>query len=360
MRRKLIFPVLFLVAVFFTNCQKETIESSDNSNMNNFTETATQQAVDFKPDMEMYNSMYAANEARLAQLSGQASRECVETVMVPDDYSTIQEAIDAVCDGGNVIVKDGTYNEDLVVYKPGLHIKAIGDVTLNGSFFLTPDADDVKIQKFKIVSSGFAAFFANNVEGGEFMHNTVSGTGAIGVIYWRSNGISIKHNHVSGFEWGILSGNWLGDGYTSNYNMILNNTITGITGLSCIGLQGDSDYNMIIGNTVTSNPIWWNAGIMLNSWPGTDECDNNIVKNNIVSANGFNGIWVDDGGSNNTIGPNNTANSNAETGIMLDMFSSNNHVFNNTAVDNTICDIVDEGGTDNTYKNNTAECTSGF
>ncbi|MBR9682697.1 MAG: right-handed parallel beta-helix repeat-containing protein [Candidatus Aenigmarchaeota archaeon] len=33
MRRKLIFPVLFLVAVFFTNCQKEKLESSENSNM---------------------------------------------------------------------------------------------------------------------------------------------------------------------------------------------------------------------------------------------------------------------------------------------------------------------------------------
>ena len=355
MRRKLIFSVLFLAVIIYTGCQKETLESSGNSNMNN--STATQQAVDFKPDMEYINSMVASNEARLAQLSGKASRECVETVMVPNDYSTIQEAIDAVCDGGNVIVKNGTYNEDLTVYKPGLNIKAIGNVTLNGSFFLTSDADDVKIQKFNIVNSSFSAIFANNVDGGEFMQNTVSGTGGTGVLYWRSNGASIKNNHVSGHEWGIFLGTWLDDGFTSNNNKILNNTVTGITKYSCIGLQFNSDYNTIIGNTVTSNPIINNAGIMLNSWPeGNNSCDHNVVKNNVSSNNGFQGIWLDDGGSNNTIGPNNTANSNAETGIKLDMFSSNNHVFNNTALDNTICDIVDEGGTDNTYINNTAEC----
>ncbi|MEM3378725.1 MAG: hypothetical protein QXV09_05445 [Candidatus Bathyarchaeia archaeon] len=37
-----------------------------------------------------------------------------ETVIVPDDYRSIQEAINAVADGGTVFVRNGVYKEVLV------------------------------------------------------------------------------------------------------------------------------------------------------------------------------------------------------------------------------------------------------
>ena len=361
MRRKLIFPFLILLAVIYAGCQKETLESSNNSTEINVNETANYQAVEFQVDVEMFKTNYDDNEARLAKLSTQSKRDCMQTVWVPDDFLSIQEAVDAVCEGGNVFVNSGIYDEVVFITRPGIFLKAVGDVTVNGNIQALYTADNVRIHNFIINASVSSAVAFAFVEGGEAKHNTISGSGLIGVLAWGSNGISIKNNHVSGLEWGIMCATGLDDGSTCNNNMILNNTVTGITGLSCIGLQFNSDYNKIIGNTVTNNPITNNAGIMLNSWPeGDNSCDHNIVKNNVANNNGFQGIWVDDGGANNTIGPNNTANSNSETGIKLDMYSSNNHVFNNTALGNTVCDIVDEGGTDNTYKNNTVECTSGI
>ena len=73
---------------------------------------------------------------------------CLQTVFVPDDFPTIQEAIFAVCEYGNVFVKTGVYNESPGTLTPGIFIKAIGDVTLNGGFGIA--ADDVKIHGFKI------------------------------------------------------------------------------------------------------------------------------------------------------------------------------------------------------------------
>ena len=40
-----------------------------------------------------------------------------ETIVVPDDYGSIQEAINHAIDGDTVFVKSGTYHENLVVNK---------------------------------------------------------------------------------------------------------------------------------------------------------------------------------------------------------------------------------------------------
>jgi hypothetical protein len=42
------------------------------------------------------------------------------TITVPDDYSTIQEAVDAANSGDTIFVRAGTYNETVVIRKDGL------------------------------------------------------------------------------------------------------------------------------------------------------------------------------------------------------------------------------------------------
>jgi hypothetical protein len=42
------------------------------------------------------------------------------TITVPDDYSTIQEAVDAANSGDTIFVRAGTYNETVTIRKDGL------------------------------------------------------------------------------------------------------------------------------------------------------------------------------------------------------------------------------------------------
>ena len=103
MKSKLIFPILFLLVAFISSCQKQAIETTENAKQGIQNERNVPKIVAAEFDEAEYNQMLAANEARLAMI-GNSSRECVETATVPDDFATIQEAVDAVCDGGDVIV----------------------------------------------------------------------------------------------------------------------------------------------------------------------------------------------------------------------------------------------------------------
>jgi pectin methylesterase-like acyl-CoA thioesterase len=47
----------------------------------------------------------------------QQARTDLETIIVPDDYPTIQAAINAANDGDTIFVKIGTYYEHVVVNK---------------------------------------------------------------------------------------------------------------------------------------------------------------------------------------------------------------------------------------------------
>ena len=46
------------------------------------------------------------------------------TIYVPDDYLTIQAAVDAASPGGTIIVRDGTYTENVDVNKDHLTIQS--------------------------------------------------------------------------------------------------------------------------------------------------------------------------------------------------------------------------------------------
>ena len=70
------------------------------------------------------------------------------TITVPDDYASIQDAIDAASPGDTVFVKAGNYNEALLIDKP-LTLKGAGKnvVTLNGNFEVR--SGDVQIEGFQ-------------------------------------------------------------------------------------------------------------------------------------------------------------------------------------------------------------------
>lgn len=366
MKRLLFFTALFIAGTCFTSCQKESLKSTEGSN--NSIKSAHPEIDKLDIVSQKFSQMAARNEVRLARLGIDASRECVQTAIVPDDYATIQEAVDAVCEYGNVIVKSGTYNEDaVVIYKDGISVKAAGNVTLNGGFGIEDYVKDVRIQKFKIDMTnayyivGIGGFFNN---GCEIKQNTIYGSNHIGIYFRYCNNMSITKNTVSDgdIDYGIYIDAWFEGGMSCVNNKILNNTVIGINAQWAPGswgtgiqLRGDCDNNIVQGNEVYS--CLYGISLWL-SYADYERCDHNIVKNNISNDNVYSGIEIGLGGSNNTIGPNNTANNNGDYGIIFWDETIENHTFNNTALNNTFFDIVNLG-TDNSFKKNIAGSTYG-
>jgi len=368
MKTKLFVPVFFLILVFVTSCKKQANESFENQKLiENSENIENRKAVPAEFNNDVYQQMVADNDTRIAFLNqgNVRGRGCVHTAIVPDNYGTIQEAMDVVCDYGNIIVNSGTYNENVLINKPGLNIKAIGEVIVNGTFFLYSVADYVKIQRFTIKpvyngnSGSFNGIYGSGIKGAEIKQNIIVGNGndGFGIVLDNSNGNSIKQNQVSDFAWGIIFRS-VDEEKSSSNNTIQNNTVSGITYASCIGLEGNCDNNLIMGNLIAENTYTVNAGIFFyNYFSDGMLTDNNVIKNNEVTFNEWTGIWID-GGNKNTIGPNNICNNSyTDIGIYLSYTVTNTKVFNNTALYNEYCDFVFEDGADFSLQNNTFGCS---
>ncbi len=202
------------------------------------------------------------------------------TIYVPDNYVTIQEAVNASNGGDMIIVRDGTYTENIGVDK-SLTIRSE-----NGSAFTTVIAADSDLHVFR-VTADYVVINGFTVKGG----NDDEFYSKAGIyLFLDVDYCNISDNNAS----------YNGDG---------------------IWLHGSSN-NMIANNIANSNS---NYGIFLFSI-----CDNNILINNTVNSNNVTGIelW----GSNNNVIMNNTASGN-DRGICL-FDSSNNILIGNNASNN--------------------------
>lgn len=288
----------------FSSCTKDKMSGAENqASIKDFQETLKPTMIDDSKEAADFAAIIAAKSGRLAAKSAITLSACKKVVHVPAQYATIQEAVEAVCDGGKVMVSEGDYTEMVYVNKPGIEIKANGVVTLNGQFLLDVDADDVTIQQFNINPPAVGStmqqtgIFVIGVSGGQFKLNNFAG-GYAAISLRNSSGITVSHNTISGSQWGITvtSSNIFPGGELSSHNLIAHNTVTGIISSSPIHLQGNSDYNVVHDNTVTLkanlNPNFVvNAAYMILENSG-HTCDYNTIRNNIATDNNSSGIWV--------------------------------------------------------------------
>ena len=357
---KNLFLILIVTSAVFLlqGCQKEraAIQSGQelsvqHSDLKDFT-------VGF--DMDKFQALIEANNDRLASNGIYAGRnECVESATVPQDYGTIQEAVDMVCENGSITVTAGTYNEYIMIYKKGLTLKTKGEVLLNGAFILDENADSTKIKEFIIniiVPDGElpAGIFALGADGLDISKNEIYG-GNNGIFLWNINGSKVKDNFVHDVGLGIQISSQ--SGYTSHNNKVIKNTVTRVTYATGIGLQGNCDFNTIQNNSVTHCSTSTNAAIYIRSYP-TAYCNNNVVRNNICSFNTYGGIRASGECIDNTIGPNNICNNNQRYGILIGSGTADNQILGNEALNNNPCDIFDFSGGMNVFTNNIHECFS--
>ncbi len=200
-----------------------------------------------------------------------------KTMVVPDDFSTIQQAIDSTSNGDTVFVKSGTYNESVYINQSISLIgenpdttKIIGDWRLNGTIILIRH-NNVNVTGFTVQPSDYSfsrkGIHLLHVSHCNVVDNIILNNG-YGVWLYGASENDITGNMIDGS--GSRSTGILAD-YSPN-NLIFNNVVT--DHYSGINLWHSSD-----GNTVSNNTIIDNRDVGLNIASNGNNITRNIVSN---------------------------------------------------------------------------------
>jgi len=281
------------------------------------------------------------------------TRATPATIVVPDDYPSIQEAINSAVDGDTVFVRTGTYYEHVIVNKTiSLVGEDVSTTIIDGSntgHVVYVVRNNVNITGFTVRNSGNvhmpnldAGICLNGTTGCVISENHVVDNGFAGISLLSSQYSKITCNNVSGTGWGgihlmnssrntvtgnILDSNgqqqqWGGgiNGHAgSHYNNITDNTI-----VSCVyGMfYHDARYNSICRNNISATSA---IGI----WFQDTVSHNTVAENNF--ANCTVGIFLEGPNTNNTLSKNFITES--EYGIKI-LSAQSNRVVNNTIMNN--------------------------
>lgn len=223
-----------------------------------------------------------------ANIGGTLSGE----VIVPDQYPSIQDAIDNISDGDTIYVRAGVYYEHVVVNKAVVLVGENRDTTIiDGShvgIVVNITRDSISISGFTIQNCGTkwniggspysAGVYMRNVtdcsiSGNMFIYDAV----AIQLEY-EANGNIIANNTVTDVTLGFGT-------FDASWNSFISNNVS--SNGRGLGLNVNSDYNIISDNRITSQE--WVVGLHICHY-------NNITRNYI--ANGQIGIFLPDSSEN--------------------------------------------------------------
>jgi parallel beta-helix repeat protein len=243
------------------------------------------------------------------------------TIMVPDQYAAIQEAIDAASPGDTVYVKAGTYYEHVIVNKNDLTL--VGEDRSNTVIDGNRTGTVIKITASNVVISGFTIQNGGSEPGPSYAGVWISGPANLTGNYITRNSIGV---YVNSFECNIIENNLTNNGHGislhSSYEVRVeaNDFSANTFGISIVA---QSFNNIIRNNNVTRSHTGGHGIYLSNSF------NNTIFSNDLT--NNYHGIWLV-GSSNNRIVENNIAN-NKLLGVELSS-SSDNFFYHNNFINN--------------------------
>ena len=321
-----------------------------------------------------------------------------DTIYVPDNYSTIQGAIDAANLSDVIYVRTGTYYENIYL---GRSVSIVGENRENTIIdgggkgaVINVYADNIVIEGFTLQNSGDiwypggGIYVDKDINKLTVRNNNIKNN--IVGIFLNPGGFCTRLSEISGnnITANKAHGIWLGSSSTNNIsdNNISENEGTGI----CLWFTG--------GTIISGNNIILNKGIGIYSVSSTFNASNNIItsnatgiynnarcgefaevsiNNNIISDNISYGMYINNlhyshitfnlisGNTNGVYFPdlgacadtwaevsryntirNNTVSNNVQ-GIHLGSATANNSVYNNNILSNV--KQVSNGGTDNLF-----------
>jgi parallel beta-helix repeat protein len=207
--------------------------------------------------------------------------ETENAIYVPDDYSTIQQAVDAAKSGETIIVRAGSYTENVVVNKPHLTVRSENGAgativqaakTNDKAFEVT--ADYVSVRGFTFKGANYtekAGIYLTNANYCNVSDNTAYAN-YVGIYLWKSNNNTvIKNTLCTNDNAGLRS-------YHSSGNVITRNNVSRNY---WNGIVIDGAYNTLSDNVASSNSY---SGILVSTG------SNNIICNNDIRSNKYYGI----------------------------------------------------------------------
>jgi PGF-pre-PGF domain-containing protein len=273
-----------------------------------------------------------------------ATASAVQYYVTPGE--SIQAAVDNASDGDMIVVRDGTYIENIDVDKRLTIQSENGSATVQAAnisdsvFEVT--ADHVNISGFTVensissagislngvehcnisnnnLSNNFCAIYSSSSKFNIIAENTLAdNVGAAICLYNESDNNQVLGNNISNNTWGV----WIGYYGSSSHNIISDNVITDTKEYGAINVYGNGTTN----NTITDNYASFNNGVGISLG---DLSSNNTVINNNASFNEYFGIFLYSSSYNSILGNSASSNSNNGTGIFLGGLSTNNTVMNN-------------------------------
>ena len=222
--------------------------------------------------------------------------DAAKTIVVPDQFATISQAIANAVAGDTIQVKSGTYYENLNVNKPltlqgqerqNTIIMGDGGLDRGAQPVVELNSDNIKISGFTITSQNYSSpnLFATgiSVQGDQctILNNTIENT-YIGIFCSIQSSTLIKDNHII---------DNLKDGmrfYGGSLNQVEDNSITGNAGS---GIAMNGYQNVISNNNISAN-------LRAIGYGGSYS----VIYSNILSSNTESGLFI--AGSNNTISSN--------------------------------------------------------
>jgi parallel beta-helix repeat protein len=168
------------------------------------------------------------------------------TIHVPGDYTTIQEAIDQANPGDTIQVSSGTYEETLFINKT---LTLIGENRAN-TILQGADCDCAIIQA-NWTTVNISGFTIHNASNGIVLYRCSNSTITETKVNGTGTGIWLHYSHNNTVSDNLLPDNWCGVllcGHSSN-NTIIRNTIRD----NSRGIRVTGEENFIVHNNFINN-----------------------------------------------------------------------------------------------------------
>jgi len=267
-----------------------------------------------------------------------------KTIVVPDDYPTIQEAIGNASEGDTVFVKKGIYKENVIVDRPvsllgedSAETVIEGQVYRYGPFYtIRIQANNVEISGFTITGTLTGITTDGSPYGCKIISNNIEDNFETGIsVSYGENWVLSENNITRNGMYGI---------YICSSNSVVSNN--NVSGNQAAGIIVDSCTNVTIsGNSITDNGVsdYGEGGLELR-WDGPFY----VYGNNITENQGY-GVEFAEGCYNSTVHDNNIMRN--DVGVELFNFplngndgliGSGNVVYRNNLVDNSQQAVVEK------------------